>query len=429
MESWRKFKNSYGNYQINQWAWFYFFVYLVIILKFLTIKDLTSGIFFTTYSVAVAFYILSRFLIAYFYVPQLTRAKQNFLTVTFGIPSKNEEEHIYKTLMKIAKSDYPKNKFDIIAINDGSTDKTYKEMLRAKRDARQNGVSIKIINWKTNRGKREGMAECARRSKNEILIFIDSDSFVLPSTAKELVKYFSDKKVGGVAGLAHVANKETNILTRMQAVRYFVAFKAYKATESIFGSVTCCSGCCAAYRRKYVLEVLDKWVNQSFMGVKCTYGDDRSLTNFLLNKNYKVLYSEKAIVHTFVPDNYRSFMKQQMRWKKSWFRESLLASTFIWRRNPVMSLSFYLGFILPILAPVVLLRAVVWYPIVHHEIPYFYIFGFLIMSALYGIYYTIYTRDRNWHYGVLFSLFYVSILIWQLPYAILTIRDSRWGTR
>jgi hyaluronan synthase len=172
--------------------------------------------------------------------------------------------------------------------------------------------------------------------------FIDSDSFVEKNTAREIVKYFIDGKVGAVAGHTFVANAEKNLLTKMQSVRYFIAFKAYKSAEALFGTVTCCSGCCSAYRRSYILPFINEWRNQRFLGVKCTYGDDRSLTNYLLRRGYKTVFSPTATAHTFVPETVSQYLRQQLRWKKSWFRENLMAGLFIWKRNPLMSLSFYL---------------------------------------------------------------------------------------
>jgi hyaluronan synthase len=122
-------------------------------------------------------------------------------------------------------------------------------------------------------------------------------------------------------------------------------------------------------------------------------------------------------------------MKQQLRWKKSWIRESLIAAKFMWKKHPIMSISFYLGIILPIISPVVVLRAMVWYPITTSHAPYYYLIGLALMALLYGLYYYIYTKDGKWIYGVLFATFYTLILIWQLPYAMLNLRDSRWGTR
>lgn len=417
-------------HRVIAWVIFFFLILVVLIIKLVTLQSINNAYFFGAYSLLVSAYILSRFGLSYFYEYDKEDFDEHYEpTISFAVPSKNEEENIRETILKIAHTDYPKKKFDIVVVNDGSTDNTYEEMLKAQKLAEKIGVKVTVINWKINKGKREGMAECIERSKNDIMIFIDSDSFVEPNTAKELVKYFSNKKVGAVAGHAYVANENKNLLTKMQAVRYYVAFKAYKSAEALFGKVTCCSGCCSAYRRKYLLPIVDKWLNQKFLGVKCTYGDDRALTNFLLSKNYKALYSPTAISYTFVPETFRVFMRQQLRWKKSWVRESFKASKFIWKTNPVMSLSFYIGLLLPLLAPIIVIKALIWYPLANRALPWFYIFGLVIMAVIYGMYYYLHTGDKKWPYGILFSSFSTIILMWQLPYAIMNLKDSSWGTR
>ncbi len=409
-------------------------VYAIVVIKVENIQSFRSDQwFFFIYSFAVAIYVLSRFLIAYFYKPNVLEEQSDadLPTVSFGIPCKNEEENIRETIERIAASDYPRDKFDIIVVNDGSTDKTLAEMKSGKKIAKEKyGIHVEIVDWKDNRGKREGMAETVFRSKNEIMAFIDSDSFVQKDTVRNLVKYFVDPDVGAVAGQAYVANADTNYLTKMQEVRYFVAFKAYKSAEAIFGSVTCCSGCCAAYRRSDILPRMKEFLGQKFLGVQCTYGDDRSLTNIVLKDGKKALFAPDAISHTFAPDNVKQFITQQMRWKKSWTRETLKASLFIWKRHPIMAISHYLGLILPLVAPIVVVRAMIIYPLNNDgALPYYYLSGLLLMSFVYGFYYYIYARDDKWFYGVIFSFFYTILLIWQLPWAIINIRDPKWGTR
>lgn len=417
---------------IHIWTIFFFLIYVVILIKIATFRELNNNILFGAYSIAVSSYIISRFALAYFYNPKPLDFKgvgEYEPTISFGVPAKNEGENIRETILRIAASDYPKHKFNIIAVNDGSTDDTLSEMLAAKEEAAKMGVQVDVVDWKENRGKRDGMAECVMRSSSDLIFFIDSDSFVEPDAARKIVKYFSHPKIGAVAGHAYVANAETNILTKMQSVRYYVAFKAYKAAEALFGAVTCCSGCCSAYRRVYLMEFLEKWRKQKFLGVRCTYGDDRSLTNYMLYYGYDSIFAPDVVAYTVVPDTFEIFMRQQLRWKKSWTRESLLASLFMWRKNIIMSVSFYLGVLLPLLAPIIVARAFIWYPIMKDELPIYYIIGLVLMAIIYGLYYYIYMRDRKWIYGVLFATLYTVVMIWQLPYAILKMRDARWGTR
>jgi len=402
----------------------------VLVIKYLSYESIAGNTLLGIYSLAISVYILSRFALAYFYEPKLPALKDGFEpTVSFCVPSKNEGEHIRKTILRIADTDYPKDKFNIIVLDDGSTDNTLAEMFAAKSIAEKKGVSVFIASFERNRGKREGMALCVKRSLHEILIFIDSDSFVENNTARELVKYFTDQKVAAVAGHTFVANAEENFLTKMESIRYFVSFRAYKASEALFNSVMCCSGCCSAYRKSAVSEVLEPWLKQKFLGVTCTYGDDRSLTNFLLRQGYKTMYAPEAICHTIVPNTLKKLMRQQLRWKKSWFRENLIASTFIWKKHPILSISFYLGFILPLLAPFVVVRAFIWYPYVTGNVPWFYILGMTTTALICGLFYHIKTLNGKWFYGVLFSIVFTLTFIWQLPWAIINLRDNRWGTR
>jgi hyaluronan synthase len=419
-----------GKLHLGSWTAIFFLIYIVLLIKFVNLQQVDGGWVLLFYSLAVSFYLLSRFLVAHFYETKDEAYDPKYTpTVTFGVPSKNEQENIYETVLRIAEIDYPKDKFDIIVVNDGSTDNTLGEMERAAAAAKELGVTVKVIDWKVNQGKRHGMAACIKESSSEIMLFVDSDSFIEKDTTRELIKYFQNPKVGATTAHCFVANEDVNFLTKMQAVRYFVAFKAYKGAESVFGTVTCCSGSCSAYRREYLMPFIDEWLSQRFLGVICTYGDDRSLTNILLRAGYDALYAPKAKVYTFAPDNLQQYLKQQLRWKKSWFRECIRASAFMWKRNPLMSISFYLALILPLAAPFVVLKALIWYPATYHRFPLYYLFGVVIMCVIYGLYYRVYANDRRWLGAVIGSAVYSIALSWQLVYAIATIRDSRWGTR
>lgn len=416
------------NHKLTWWILFLSLIYIVLIVKLATITAIDNSWFFGIYSVLVSAYILSRFLLAHFYNPVIEFDPSYQPSVTFITPAKNEGDNIAQTLRALLAIDYPKELFEVFTVNDGSTDDTLSEMLKVKAEAKEQGIAMTVINWPENRGKRPAMAEGIIASRSEIICFVDSDSFVEPSAIKELVKYFRDTSVGAVAGHADVYNKNANWLTKTQAIRYFVAFKAYKAADALFGTVICCSGCCSAYRREYVLEVLDSWVNQKFMGAQCTYGDDRSLTNYIIRK-YRAFYSPTARSQTVVPENWSQYIRQQLRWKKSWTRESARACLIMWKKNPILALSFYVGVFLPLMAPAVVVRSLLWFPTSYGVMPWVYILGLILMSSLFSLYYFVHTKDKIALYGgLLIGLYYVA-LIWQVPYAILTVRDGRWGTR
>jgi hyaluronan synthase len=234
-----------------------------------------------------------------------------------------------------------------------------------------------------------------------------------------------------VCGHADVLNVRETWLTRMQAVRYFVAFRVVKAAESVFNAVTCCSGCFSAYRREAIMPRLQWWESQRFLGVESTFGDDRSLTNCVL-RDWRILYEKSAVSHTIVPSTFRAFVKQQTRWKRSWTRESLMVSRFIWRKHPVAACFTYMSIVLPLIAPVAALHSIAWGPLVHGTtLPLIYAAGLYSLAVVYSLYFVLF-QDRYsliWMYGILFVFFYLAIMVWQTYYAIATCRTAAWGTR
>lgn len=419
--SWLAFKD------LGIWFFFFLVIYIILILKAITYESFYHDWFFGAYSFLVTTYILSRFLLSYFHkkVPVDPTYEPS---VTFVVPAKNEEDNIAETIRRFAEVDYPLHKVEVIAINDGSTDDTLRQMTAVADEIRPKVGRVEVVNWEENRGKRHGMHEGVIRARNDIIIFIDSDSFIEPSAVRHLVKFFADPEIGAVSGHTDVYNRDTNLLTQMQSVRYYIAFSIYKAAESIFGSVTCCPGCCSAYRREYLLPIIDEWLHQTFLGGECTFGDDRSLTNFIIRK-YRACYSFEALAYTVVPDKFMIYLRQQQRWKKSWVRETFIASLFMWQKNPLAAASFYSYIFLAILSPIVFFRAVIWYPASSGDWPIIYLMGLFLMLLLHGLFYRSQVGPRAWVLAIISFWFNTVILIWQLPWAIITIRDARWGTR
>ncbi len=413
-------------------AWFYLRVFSIItifvVVSLILLSRLENYYYFWLdvpvflYSLTVGTYLLSRFLFASFY--RTPQPREDLPKLSVVVPAFNEELYIERTLTSILEAEYPPDRLEVIAVNDCSGDATLDGMLRMA----DKYPELTVLDLRQRSGKRIALASGVRISTGDVLIFVDSDSFLRPDALRRIVDGLADPDVGAVCGHCEVENKWTNVLTKMQAVRYFISFRVIKAAESLFGMNSCLSGPFAAYRRSVLLEVLDSWMHQKYLGRPATYGDDRALTNMVL-RHHKVIYDSRAITATIVPETYGQFLRQQARWKRSWFRESLKAFAFIWRKPPLGALSFCVGFILPLLAPAVVLRAVVYLPLSHNVSPLNYIMGVVLMAALMSSTYLLTQRSRLWLYGVPFCLFYMFVLVWQLPWTILTFFRSQWGTR
>ncbi|MBF0338199.1 MAG: glycosyltransferase [Nitrospirae bacterium] len=418
--------------KLGERTWYYFVrvaLMIMIISTVMVALTKTESFYFFwfdvpvfLYNLVVGSYLVSRFIFAAFY--KKPPKWDNVPTVTVVIPAYNEETHIERTVRDAMEASYPKDKIEIIAVNDCSTDNTIGALKRAQ----ERYPDLIIIDFEENKGKREALAAGAKMGKGEVFIFLDSDSFVRPDAFINLVNGFADPMVGAISGECEVENKWANLLTKMQSVRYYIGFRVIKAAESIFNCITCVSGPLAAYRREVLFEYIEPWLDQTFLGQKATFGDDRSLTTFILKK-YKVIYDSSAITTTIVPDSYKIFFKQQMRWKRSWLRESIRASAFMWKKQPLMAISFYMGLLLPIVGPAIVFRALFYLPIVHNISPVNYIVGVMIMGMMMSSAYMFAKRSRLWWYGLHFCFFYMFAIIWQLPWAMVTFYTPSWGTR
>ena len=385
------------------------------------------------YSLITGLFLLSRYLFGSFYRP--VPVDPDYTPgVSIIIPCYNEEEWIEETITFALDQDYPADKLQIIIVDDKSTDNSLAVIERTLERLYQEGERfdvrgrVKLLKQPENAGKRHAMAWGTREADHELVVFVDSDSFLDPDAIRNLVQPFKDEKMAGVSGRTDVANTFTNALTRMQSVRYFIAFRVMKAAESIFDSVTCLSGPLSCYRKSVMMESLDDWLNQSFMGQKATFGDDRSMTNFMLRK-HRTGYQHSAVAFTIVPSNYKTFYKQQMRWKRSWLRESFIAASFIWKKEPFMALSFYTGMLITVASPIIVLYNLVYVPFFLHTVPVVFLVGILLMAMMMSFAQLFLRRSSTWLYGLAFNLFYVAVLIWQMPLAWVTFWRSTWGTR
>jgi len=112
-----------------------------------------SSPFFGAYSVCVAAYILSRFLFSLFYRSRPDVGHEPEIAIV--MPSFNEEDAIAQSLRSLLAVDYPQDKLELIAVNDGSTDSTLQEMQKV---AAESGGRVRVIDFPENRGKRAAMA-------------------------------------------------------------------------------------------------------------------------------------------------------------------------------------------------------------------------------------------------------------------------------
>jgi len=374
------------------------------------------------YSLLAGLFVVSRFIIAAFYVPPPHAGFEP--TITVLVPCMNEEAVVRQTIERIFAAGYPAAKLEVVCVNDGSTDKTLEEMLAAQ----TRHPNLVIVDFEKNRGLCHAWGVATRIARGEFIVCVDSDTFVFPGSLRKLVQAFVDPAVGGVSGHCDVENASTNLLTQMQDVRYFFSYKIMKAAESVFGAVSCLPGCFSAYRRVCVLHVLDDWLNSTVWGTHGNYADDRSLTNRIL-KDFKIVYDDEALATTIAPESWRQYTRQQLRWVRSYLREIWRTGKFMWRKHPIPALSWYAMMWMPIFEPVVMLQALVLGPIIAGTVTASYTIGVLAITLVWSLHFWALTGRRWWWGGLVFTTSYIVFYSWQIYWAFLTLRGKKWGTR
>ncbi|MDC1205330.1 glycosyltransferase [Candidatus Pacebacteria bacterium] len=401
---------------------------LILIKSVLISSDTIFSSFWVFYGFIVSVFLFSRIPYAYLYedTHDVVYRDQDYLDVSVIVTAKNEGDEIYKTITHVLTSNYPGN-IECIVINDGSTDNTEQEILRAQRN---HGEAVKLISFEVNRGKREAMNVGIQEAQNEILVFIDSDSYVQSDGIRHIAEHFlADTRIGAVSGNTKVENRNAGLMAKMQSIQYAISFDVYKASESVHRSVTCCPGCFSAYRRRAIVPLIEGWKNQAFLGSRGNFGDDRALTNFVLRK-WDVIYCEKARATTIVPIRFSVYWRQQLRWKKSWIREGVFGAFHMWKCHPLASLGFYIHFSFPFLGPILALNVLIYSIMTKNPLIFpLFMVGFMLIGMIFALFVRLYRRAKDFMYMPLFSALFVLALIWQMPYALLTVRKNHWGTR
>jgi hyaluronan synthase len=376
------------------------------------------------YTVVVSSYVLSRFALAALYRTPPDAGIEPELAII--VPAFNEGPAVARTIHACLALDYPRDKLEIVVVNDGSTDDTWEHMVAAA--AMYPPDAVRCVDLGSNQGKRAAMAAGVRATSAEILVFVDSDSMPEPDGVRKLVQVFARKKVGAASGLTMVRNADTNALTRMQQARYYVSFQLLKTAESVLGAVACNPGCFSAYRRAAVLPLLERWERQRWLGTECTFGDDRSLTNMMLRAGWMSCYHDGAVAWTDVPERYHKFFRQQLRWKKSWLREGPILLSHIWRTRPLAFPAVLIQTAAGLMSPFVLAYNLFWRTAATGIPPTLYPIAMYMIACAYGLLYRCQRNDGLWKWAIIGTFFYIAFSP-QLVWAAIRVRDTSWGTR
>lgn len=410
---------------------------------------MVTGVIFITMTASFAFYrdpaVTARLWHAGKAARSMKQAAEPLVSCIVAVH--NEEDLVGQCVASMVGQTYRRT--EIIVVDDASTDNT----VRVLRELSER-YPIRLIELPVNQGKKGALAAGLLESRGSVIAFADSDTVWERDALQVAVPIFeADPDVGAVSGHCRALNRDANFLTKVQDTWYEGQFSVRKAFESVFGAVTCVSGPLAFFRRDAIYNFMPAWQADQFLGQEFRFATDRTLTAYVLGatylgprvlprhagspfstpaypmRNWKIVYSKSARAWTNVPATFRSMIKQQVRWKKSFIRNVFVTGRFYWQRPFLPALFYYTHVIFVFLGPFVAARHLIYLPLRGDPMSVvLYLAGIAFIGLAFGLAFRYENPgSRQWLYRPAMSLMSTLVFSWLVFYSAATIKKMIWS--
>ena len=254
--------------------------------------------------------------------------------ISIIVPCFNEMKTAEETLTFAAASDYPD--FEIIAVNDGSSDETTAVL----NDLVARIPRLRVAHLAENQGKAIALNAGALLANNEILVCIDGDALLDRQALRWVARAFVPSNVGGVTGNPRIRNRST-ILGRLQVGEFSSIMGLIKRAQNMYGRLFTVSGVICAFR-KSALKAAGWWSPR-------TLTDDVDVTWRVQMAGWRVVYEPNVLVWILMPETLIGLWRQRLRWAEGGAQAAI---DYFWplvsaRVKPGMSV-IYLDFVLSV---------------------------------------------------------------------------------
>ncbi len=268
----------------------------------------------------------------------------NLLPISLLIPAYNEEENVVQNIKSLMKMDYPN--FEIIVVNDGSSDKTHEKIIEAfnlyqiessqkvsipTKEVRGVYYNVDYPNLlyidKENGGKSDALNAGINASSYPLFACLDADSRLEKDALLKLsIEFNKDKNTIVAGGIVRIANGSVirdgefkgfsmpkKIIERFQIVEYYRSFLSGRVSWGLSNSMLIVSGAFGVFQKQAVIEVGGYKTN--------TIGEDMEIVVRLHSymrkhkRKYKIIFCEDAVCWTQGPMSLKDIRGQRRRWQ------------------------------------------------------------------------------------------------------------------
>jgi cellulose synthase/poly-beta-1,6-N-acetylglucosamine synthase-like glycosyltransferase len=232
---------------------------------------------------------------------------KEFPKISIAVPAYNEAKTIKKTITSLVKADYPKDKIEIIVVNDGSKDDTRAVVEKLAR--KYASFDIKLIN-KKNGGKSSAVNAALKIAEGDLFAVVDADSRISPNCLKLIVPHFLKENIAAVISRVKVDNPKI-LLERIQRFEYIMS-NMIRKLMAVLGTLSITPGVLSVYHTDILRKV------GGFTKDRTNLTEDLEIAMRLRYNCYDIEMDTNSITHTLVPQTLKALWNQRIRWARGY---------------------------------------------------------------------------------------------------------------
>jgi len=234
---------------------------------------------------------------------QKAKFENNLPTFSIIIPAKNEETVLPRLLNALIHQNYPREKVEVIVVEDGSTDATVDI---CQEYARKTQGWVRIVHAENSYGKPSALNRALKVCKGDIIAVFDADSIPERDALLNAAKHFQDKSIAALQGRTLTVNSDVNMLTKFISYEESIWYEGYLKGKDALNLFVHLKGSCQFIRRD-MLESLGGWSEKHL-------SEDMEISARLTEKGRRIKYTSDVRSWQESPESLTQMFRQRVRW-------------------------------------------------------------------------------------------------------------------